>query len=255
MRTNGNPIGGVLELQTLYNMVKAVKEQADAALQARASGSSSDFSPFSSYPTFVAEYNRFVPLVVQLCGREAEALFPQIDLGKQLNPADAIGAFWKSYLQLAANRLSAMAAYLQSQLHGTDHQVQSFIDLIEANLRPAIFSPPDKEVEIQNALEIVFRSRSLPFRREKVSIEYSSKRYIPDFTFDTLDLALEVKLCKSQKKEKDIVDEINADILAYQTKFRHALFVVFDLGAIRDVLTFRMSIEKNPDVKVLVVKM
>jgi hypothetical protein len=139
-------------------------------------------------------------------------------------------------------------------LGATGRQVQAILDLIDANLRPAIFHDPEREVEVQNALEVILRARALDYRREKVTIEYSSKRFVPDFTFEPLDLAVEVKLCKSAEKEKAIVDEINADIPAYQTRYRHIIFVVYDLGFIRDVSQFRSGIESNPDVYVLVVK-
>ena len=58
---------------------------------------------------------------------------------------------------------------------------------------------------------------------------YSVKNYKPDFTFEGLDLAIEVKLCNKPEREKAIVEEINSDIPAYQTKYRYVIFVIYDL--------------------------
>jgi REase_DpnII-MboI len=161
---------------------------------------------------------------------------------------------WRTYADLAAARLSALAAYLQNKVTAPEREADSVLDLVAANLRPAMFADPSSERDVQDKLEVIFRARSHNFRREKVSIPYSSKYYVPDFTFDDLDLAVEVKLCKSDTKEKSLIDEINADILAYQTKYRRAIFVVYDLGFIRDVPAFKSGIESRAGVYVLVVK-
>ena len=56
------------------------------------------------------------------------------------------------------------------------------------------------------------------------------------------------------RKFQDIVDEINADIVAYKTRYRRILFVVFDIGVIRNEHQFKKSIEAVADVDVMVIK-
>ena len=55
-------------------------------------------------------------------------------------------------------------------------------------------------------------------------------------------------------REKEIITEINDDILAYQTKYGNLLFVVYDVGFIRDIDRFIDSFEKSTNVIVRVVK-
>jgi hypothetical protein len=50
------------------------------------------------------------------------------------------------------------------------------------------------------------------------------------------------------------VDEINADIAAYSKQYRSLLFLVYDMGHIRDELEFRRDLEHNRNVFVIVVK-
>lgn len=63
-----------------------------------------------------------------------------------------------------------------------------------------------------------------------------------------------MKLSKSGDKLRAIVDEINADIRAYGTLYERQLYVLYDLGTIRDEAEFRRDLETAPGVSVVVVK-
>ena len=128
------------------------------------------------------------------------------------------------------------------------------INLTEHKLRKLIREIPKKELEIQDSIENLFIGADILYSRENESIEYSSKTYRPDFTIKQLDLAIDVKLCAREGREKEIIAEINDDILAYQTKFGNLLFVVYDVGQIRDSERFTKSFEAHDNVMVRVIK-
>jgi len=128
------------------------------------------------------------------------------------------------------------------------------INLAEHKLRKVIRDIPKDEKEVQDAFENLLIGADIRYSREKDSIEYSSKTYKPDFTIDQLELAIEIKLCKDEGRVKKIIPEINDDILAYQTKYRNLLFVVYDVGKIRDKETFSASFEAHDNVIVRIVK-
>jgi hypothetical protein len=128
------------------------------------------------------------------------------------------------------------------------------LSIAEHKLRKVIRKPPAREREIQDAFEGLLIGADLDFSRETESIEYSSKTYVPDFTISRLDLAVEIKLSARQEREKEIIPEINDDILAYKQKYRNMLFVVYDLGFIRDVEKFGNHFEENEGVVVRIVK-
>lgn len=66
---------------------------------------------------------------------------------------------------------------------------------------------------------------------------------------------MEVKFCNTDKKERELVDDINADIPAYSTKYKNLTFLVYDMGIIRDIDLFVEDIERNnPRIKVLIIK-
>jgi len=126
---------------------------------------------------------------------------------------------------------------------------------VTEKLRAIIRETPKSESEVQNAVEVLFRIKDYDYEREKVSFEYSTKSYQPDFTFASLNLAIDIKLCNSERDEKEIIDQINADIVGYRAKFGNLLFVVYDTGFIRDTKKFSEGIEKRTsNVHVRVIK-
>ena len=126
--------------------------------------------------------------------------------------------------------------------------------LLERKLRKVVRGLPQREVEVQDAVESLLVGADVPYEREGPTIEYSSKKYKPDFAIERLDFVIEVKLCGRKDREKELIAEINDDILAYGRRFGNLMFVVYDTGHIRDVDAFTQSFEANEGVIVRVVK-
>lgn len=132
--------------------------------------------------------------------------------------------------------------------------IVKIISLIDTKLRKTIRSTPQKEKEVQDALENLFiAALDKEFTREKENLEYAGKSYIPDFIFKKINTVVEAKLCYSRQREKEIIDEINADIAAYKTKYANLIFVIYDLGIIRDMDKIKNRLE-NENVIISIVK-
>jgi len=132
--------------------------------------------------------------------------------------------------------------------------VLSVLNLAEQKLRKVIRDKPEKEKQVQDAFENLLIGADISYGREVDSIEYSSKTYTPDFSLPKINLAVEVKLCSRSEREKELPEEINDDILAYQTEYQNLLFIVYDLGYIRDVDKFCSSFEEHGNVTIRVIK-
>ena len=132
--------------------------------------------------------------------------------------------------------------------------IVKILSLIDNSLRKVVRTVPKNEREIQDVLESLFVGAGLEFSREKENILYSSKRYIPDFVFMRIGTIVEVKLCNRKEREKEIIAEINDDILAYKTKYSNLIFVVYDIGVIKDVDQFKNGMETPKDILVRIVK-
>lgn len=126
------------------------------------------------------------------------------------------------------------------------------INLGEKKLRKLIRETPKTEKEVQDKYEDLLIANDIKYSREFPTIEYSSKKYIPDFSIEKLSLAIEIKLCKNG--EKPLIAQINDDILAYRTQFKNLIFLIYDLGQIRDVDFFKDSLEQNEDIIVQIIK-
>ena len=154
--------------------------------------------------------------------------------------------------------LSILCAYLETSLGAKVDEVANLANFFQIKLRKALFVPPEKEVEVQNAVEQLLIGRGyekgVDYDRETGRVKVSIKEFVPDFIFQRLGLALEVKLSKDATKSRAIVDEINADIQAYGKKYSFVLFIVYDLGSIRDEQEFKRDLELLDSVTVIVVK-
>ena len=119
------------------------------------------------------------------------------------------------------------------------------------------FEKPQREVEVQNAIESLLLGRGLSkgsdYDRETGKFEFSGKEYIPDFIIPKLQLCIEVKLLRDGRKSK-VIEEISADITAYAKQYERQLFVVYDLGVIQNEEEFRRDIENAGNVKLIIVK-
>jgi hypothetical protein len=113
--------------------------------------------------------------------------------------------------------------------------------------------PPENEREVQDKVEDLLNLREIPYSREGEQFQYSSKSYRPDFVLTESQTALEVKLSKPNNVPQ-IIAEINDDIVAYLTRYRQALFIVYDLGKIRDETQFCRDLQAHGKVVVIVVK-
>jgi hypothetical protein len=208
--------------------------------------------------------SRYYRIFVSLAWRHTESLYFFGDPDKARRDADKI-AYKKcldasdGLLRAAMKRIES-SGDLDSLYEGKDTAPESseivrIQTLAENDLRKIVRQPPKDEKEVQVAFENLLIGAHIAYTREGESIEYSSKFYIPDFTFPKIDLALDVKLCNRSDREKSIIGEINDDILAYKSKYGNLLFIVYDSGGfIRDIDRFKSSFEDHTNVIVRVVK-
>jgi len=132
--------------------------------------------------------------------------------------------------------------------------ILKIINLAEYKLRKVVRKEPTNEKGVQDAFESILVGADISFSRETERIEYSSKTYTPDFTMERAGLAVEIKFCNHKEREKEIIAEINDDILAYKTKYGNIVFVIYDIGCIRDMEKFSKTFENQDDIIVRVIK-
>jgi hypothetical protein len=154
------------------------------------------------------------------------------------------------YTDGVRDRLGSLIGYLEAEIEEDKEEgsmdTLKIITGIQRTFRKLFRAKPTSEKDVQDKLEDLFNAQQLKFRREQERISYSSKTYIPDFTFDDISCVVEGKFCNSEDREKELIGEINDDIQAYSTKYKNLIFVIYDAGGfIRDGEKFRQNIESK----------
>jgi hypothetical protein len=209
-----------------------------------------------SYRDYMRKYNDVVAYVKQLVRLTAPIDVYKLDAVG--SPGDLIMPQQKALFESVHANLAILEAWISARLDLPTEKAEGLKDFFSANLRRAIFDIPTQEREIQNAVEQLLIGRGmtkgLDYDREVGRVKVSSKEVVPDFILPRLSLAIEVKLAKSDSKAKAIIDEINADVRAYARAYAHVLFIVYDLGTIRDTVEFTRDLQAGIAVQVIVVK-
>ena len=115
-------------------------------------------------------------------------------------------------------------------------------------------SKPNKEKDVQDAIEMILTTIGVSFTRDKEAVDVGGKSYKPDFVIESEGMVIEVKLAKDGHGISKIQEQIGSDIHGYQQKWPRVLFVIYDLGTIKDPEKIRISNEKTRGVFVEIVK-
>ncbi len=163
-----------------------------------------------------------------------------------------------AYFQSVHGELSMLCSWLEQNAGTAKQQASSLATFLETKLRRAIFEKPEKEREVQDAVEQLLIGRDLQkgldYDRETGRVKVSVKESVPDFVLRPMSLALEIKLAKNKRRLPTLVEEISADIIAYSAIYESLIFLVYDLGTIDDETQFKLGLESRGNVRLLVVK-
>lgn len=210
----------------------------------------------SSYLIYMRKYNQLIELITKI--KKVETVLDYFNLEAIPGPMNATIIQQKEFFEAVSINLLILKRYLINILDIKNDEFNNLRNFLNANLRKAIFNKPTKELQIQNSIEQLLIgkgfSKGIDYDRETGRVKYSGKENVPDFIFPLLNLALEVKFCDTKEKSKSIVDGINSDILTYREKYSFILFIVYDVGIIRDVVEFKKDLEKQKGVEIIIIK-
>lgn len=242
--------------------LKQLLSNANALLEAMrystatATGEFANVGRYSSYGMFLRKYNALAKLAAPLLTNPS--MLDTLDLSKLKNSADMVWSHQKENFELAYANVALLKSLLEGEIGYAEDETHKLTDFIQGSLRRVIYGTPERETEIQNAVESLIVGKGMAkgtdYDRETGRVKNSGKESIPDFIFPLLNLCLEVKLLKTPENRRTVVDELNADIRAYAKVYDRQLYVIYDLGTIRDEAEFKRDLENAPGVTVLIVK-
>lgn len=240
------------KIRELLSKVKSLEQTINEVMQ---SSGQENFSSYSSYKSMAIMFNELVDesKLLNLIGS-----FHSYDIDKMPNWADATIPSQKELMVTVLMSTRFFKNTLESNIDLVYDEVERITNFLSNKLRAVIRNSPQKEYEIQEAIENLFigsgMQKGSDYDREAGEIKYSGRKYIPDFVIKSLNMCIEVKLLKEAASRAKSIEEINADITAYSTQYPNILFVVYDVGIVRDVEEYRRDISKNIGVKIIIIK-
>lgn len=211
---------------------------------------------YAGYKQFARKYMHLISLIATEI--QLPAILDYYDVDKMPGAMDTIAMQQKEVFESVHANLSLLRAHLESQENILGDQISTLHDFLQSRLRSAIFRIPERETEIQDAIEQLLIGRGMQrgqdYDREMGRVKLSAKEAVPDFAVWQHLLAIEVKLIKSSERVRRAVDEICADIASYSRRYHHVPFAVYDLGHIRDEIEFCHDFEDASNVSVIIVK-
>ncbi len=215
----------------------------------------SEASRYTSYRDMAHMYNDFASRATKVL--KPSEFYYTFNVDAMPSWGDTLWPFQKKTLEQVLISAKMLLSSIEGSANFVDDEFDNIENFIQTRLRSAIFNKPEKEIEVQNAIEtlLVGRgfSKGVDYDRESGKFEFSGKEYIPDFIIPKMSLCIEVKLIREGKKSR-VIEEISADITAYKKEYPRQLYVVYDLGTIQNESEFKRDIELIDGVKVIVVK-
>jgi hypothetical protein len=164
-------------------------------------------------------------------------------------------AFLPHALEQVERAIGAYQAMLvDPSLFATAKDSLDIVGAVNRSLRPSFATPPDNERAVQDAVEQILRTLGVAYHRDKEVAPIGPTSFKPDFTIESLDLAIEIKLATRTHTATQIQRELAEDIAAYRTKWRHLLAIVYDCGEIRDPEQLKRENEAHFGVTVIITK-
>ncbi|WP_066688434.1 PD-(D/E)XK nuclease domain-containing protein [Christensenella intestinihominis] len=240
------------ELKVLLHQVKAFIDTMQGVLNNK---EMAEHSRYVAYKDMACIYNDFAEKVRQKT--KVASMFYTFKTDEMKGYMDTLWGEQKRIFEQVLIAAKMLYATLEGTLDFVDDEFDNLESFFGSRLRAAVHNKPEKEMEIQDVIEVLLLGRGLgkgtDYDRETGKFKFSGKEYIPDFIIPKLQLCIEVKLLRDGKKSK-IIEEINADITAYSKQYERQLFIVYDLGCIQNEEEFKRDIESMGNIKVLIIK-
>lgn len=241
-------------IRLLICQCKSLKENIARSL---ADVSSKEVGRYVSFRTYAGQFDNLADNVCEVLNIDRRS-FAHYNYDKLSSWGDTLWPQQRLIMESVLMSTDMLLSYLQAETEFSDDEFGNLENFFKTKLRSSIFSKPQKEKEVQDAIETLLIgkgwNKGIDYDRETGKVEFSGKEYIPDFIIPKLKLCIEVKLLREGKKSQ-IIEEINSDITGYGKKYNRQLFIVYDLGVIRDELEFRRDIENAGDsIRVVIIK-
>ena len=183
----GNSLDDTKIIRVLLNQIKALIESIQEILTNK---DTAEHCRYVSYRDMALVYNDLAEQV------EKVLRLPSIIYTFNVEDIRGVGdTLWGTQKRILEQVL-VNSRMLQSSLEGSidfvDDEFDNLHNFIYSRLRTVIFKLPEKEIEVQNAIETLLLGKGLnkgsDYERESGKFMFSGREYIPDFIIPKLNL-------------------------------------------------------------------
>jgi hypothetical protein len=153
------------------------------AMETVMNGTTPDNGKWGAFASFARAYNALAKQYVAETGDSVNTY----DLSKI---GVSRGTTWprqKEIFDMTYADTLILSGILSGYNVGESASVSAIQDMIVANLRKVVFTRPERELEVQNAIETLIIGRGyqkgVSYDRESGKVRFSGKEFIPDFIF------------------------------------------------------------------------
>jgi hypothetical protein len=219
--------------------------------------SESNIYRYANYKFYLQKYNDIANIAIKE-KPEIKAIISTYPINTIPDSDKMHFANQKKWFEICLTSTALLRSTINNFLDIKGQGIENLKNFFQANLRKAVLIDPANEYDIQDVAEQILIGKGylkgFDYDREVGRVKVSIKENKPDFIFQKLDLALEIKFSASKVKSKKIVDEINADIQSYSKKYRLLLFIIYDKGSIRDETEFKQGLDNENNVQLIIIK-
>lgn len=247
-----NSMDQTREMKVLISQIKAFCEIIHEVL---GDAHTAEIGRYSCFKDMAVIYNDFAERAKNVLN--VSTMFYTFNLDEIPSYGNSVWSTQKRILEQVLLSAKMLLSSLEESVDFIDDEFDNLENFLQSHIRTVIFQRPEREREVQNAIEALLLGRGLAkgldYDRESGKFEFSGKEYIPDFIIPKMSLCMEVKLLREGRKSR-IIEEISADITAYKKVYERQIYIVYDLGVIQNEIEFKRDIEMVDGVKVIIVK-
>lgn len=241
------------EIKVLISKIKSLSGLVHEILK---STNTQEIGRYSSFKEMAIVYNDLADETRKVL--ETSIMFYKFNIEMIPTWGDSSWPTQKKILEQVFLMSKLLLSCLEENVDFVDDEFDNIENFLSSRIRSVVYQKPEKEKEVQNAIESLLLGRGLSkgvdYDRESGKFSFSGREYIPDFIIPKMSLCIEVKLLKENRKSK-VIEEISADITAYKKVYERQVYIVYDLGFIQNEVEFKRDIENATDgVKVIIIK-
>lgn len=193
-----NTLDETKELKILLAQIKGFCDTVQDILHDK---STPEVGRYSSFRDMAHKYNDFAEHAKALL--QVSSLVYTFNVEQMPSWGDSVWPVQKKILEQVLVSAKMLYSSLEASADFADDEFDNLENFIQSRLRTVMFDKPQKEVEVQNAIESLLLGRGLSkgidYDRETGKFEFSGKEYIPDFIIPKLRLCIEVKLLRENR--------------------------------------------------------